>query len=179
MRLWWCLFYTILTRRFNRHGVSVGHIIATSSQPAFTACYAYHILILLCIVYFMVATNEHGYVPFVAIKIRPFPHSWVITGVTNVEHAYPSGAFEFTPVLVGFVSLVVFSFLCNALQTLFVLLSIFIWLLCCLSFFDLRLLITPFRNFLVSISAIPYTWSYRYQQIKLGSDLLVIYQGCN
>jgi len=46
-------------------------------------------------------TNDHGYVPFVAITTRTFIHSWLITEfvtkVTHrmplVEHDYPSGEY--------------------------------------------------------------------------------------
>ena len=65
--------------------------------------------------------------------------------------AHPSVALEFTPVFLGFV---IFSFMCMFCILLFVLLSFFFWSLCCLSFFNLRILINP----LVSASANPY-WS--------------------
>jgi hypothetical protein len=37
----------------------------------------------------------------------------------------------------------VFSFICMFCRSIFVLLSFFLWPLCCLSFFDLRVLMTP------------------------------------
>ena len=57
------------------------------------------------------ATNDHGYVPLVVNTSRSFPHSQLCnqistTCATNiVGTAYPSGASEFTPVLVGFMLL--------------------------------------------------------------------------
>jgi hypothetical protein len=57
--------------------------------------------------------------------------------------AYPSGAPKFTPVLSG-VRVARSLGLCVVFcRSLFVLLSFFFWPLCCLSFFDLRILITP------------------------------------
>jgi hypothetical protein len=41
----------------------------------------------------------------------------------------------------------IFSFMCIFHRPLFVLLSFFFWPLCCLSFFELRILITPFGIF--------------------------------
>ena len=62
----------------------------------------------------------------------------ITTGTSSgAGTAYPSGAPEFTP---GFYSN--FSFMCMFCRSLFVLLSFVFWPLCCLSFFDLRLLIT-------------------------------------
>ena len=50
------------------------------------------------------------------------------------------------PVLIGFVFLI-FGFLCVVCRSLFVLLSFFFWPLYCLSFFNLRLLMTPLVSF--------------------------------
>jgi hypothetical protein len=57
--------------------------------------------------------------------------------------AYPSRVPESTPVLYwdSFYSMI--SFMCKFCRSLFVRLSFFFWPLCCLSFFDLRILITP------------------------------------
>ena len=55
------------------------------------------------------------------------------TGTSN-----PSGAHAFTPVF----SYSIFSYMCMFCRSLFVILSFFFWPLCCLSFFDLRILIT-------------------------------------
>ena len=69
-----------------------------------------------------IVTNDHGYVPFVVITIRSSPHSRLITGfkavVTRLVPHVEQGLF--TPLdqlrfLVGFMLLVVFFFLCNAL----------------------------------------------------------------
>jgi hypothetical protein len=84
-------------------------------------------------------TNEHGCVPFVVITFRSFPHSWFISGfVTEATRRSP----EFTPLfVVGWVarSLVFCVMFC---RWLFVPLSFLFWSLCCLSFWDLRRLIT-------------------------------------
>jgi hypothetical protein len=58
--------------------------------------------------------------------------------------AYPSGAPEFTPSFSGVrVTRSILSCMCIFCRSLVVLLSFFFWPLCCLSFFDLRILITP------------------------------------
>ena len=61
---------------------------------------------------------------------------------TRAGSAYPSGAPAFIP---GFLwgSCYIFSFKCMFCRSLFVFLSFFFLPLCCLSFFDLRILITP------------------------------------
>ena len=96
---------------------------------------------------------------------------YVIPSKTNASSgrgtAYPSGEREFTPVFSGIrvtSSLILCVMFC---RSLFVLLSFFIWPLCCLSF-DLRILITPwylqtlltltFVNFLSLLLQI--TWYY-------------------
>jgi hypothetical protein len=52
------------------------------------------------------------------------------------------GAPEFTPGFQWGSCYSIFSFMCMFCRSLFVLLSFFLWLLCCLFFFDLRILIT-------------------------------------
>ena len=80
-----------------------------------------------------------------------FPHSWLITGlVTRLTRWVPLVDQELlTPlehpgssrVLVEF-SLLDLCALCMLCRSLFVLLYVLFWPLCCLSFFDLRILIT-------------------------------------
>ena len=76
-------------------------------------------------------------------SIRLICIQWIFTGVTcRTGIGYPYGAHEFTAgfsvvrVTRSLVFCVVFP------GSLFVLLSFFLWPLCCLSFFDLRILIT-------------------------------------
>jgi hypothetical protein len=97
-------------------------------------------------------TNDHGYDPLVVNTFRPFPHSWLITGfVTRLTQRVPLWDQEQLTFLEHGSSLQVFCgvhvtrslVLCVMFfRLLFVLLSFFFWPLCCLSFFDLRLLIT-------------------------------------
>ena len=93
---------------------------------------------------YICVTTDHGYVPFVVITIRSFPHSWLITGsVTRVPRRVPhveQGLLTLPvnmsspPFLVGFVlPNLSFSLQC------FVNRYFSIWL----SFFDWWLLITP------------------------------------
>ena len=56
--------------------------------------------------------------------------------------AYPSGAPEFTPGFQSGSCYSIFSFLCSVLQIVVVFLYFFFWLLRCLSFIDLWILIT-------------------------------------
>ena len=68
----------------------------------------------------------------------------ITTGATNgVGTAYPSGASGFTPGFQWGPSYTVFSFMCMFCRSLFVISSFFFCPLCCLFFFDLRILITP------------------------------------
>ena len=90
-------------------------------------------------------TNDHGYLPLVVETSPSFPLSWLINGLTDAGTAYPS-AFRSTwihPLFYWGWSHSIFSFLCMFCRSLFVLLSFFFWPLCCLSFFDLWILITP------------------------------------
>ena len=54
-----------------------------------------------------------------------------------------AGAPEFTPGFQWSSCYSIVSFMCMSCRSLFVLLYFFFWPLCCLSFFDLRILITP------------------------------------
>ena len=68
-----------------------------------------------------------------------------MTGVTSgAGTAYPSGAPQFISGFQWVSCSSVFSFMYIFCRSLFVLLSLFFWPLCCLFFFDLRILITPF-----------------------------------
>jgi hypothetical protein len=83
-----------------------------------------------------------------------------MTGVTSgVGTVYPSGEHGFTPFLMGFVLLFLFSFMCMFYRSLFVLLYFFFWPLWCLFFFDLRILITTLVP--------PYSSCHRYTAIIL------------
>ena len=55
--------------------------------------------------------------------------------------AYPSGTHEFTHALQCGSCYSIFSFICMLCRSLFVLLNFFFWPLCCLFFFDIRILI--------------------------------------
>jgi len=97
-------------------------------------------------------TDDHGYVPLVVNTSGSFPHSWLITGfVTRLTRRVPLVEQELLtlpehlsspPFLVG-LCYSIYSFMCMFCRSLFVLLYLFIWLLCCLFFFDIRILITP------------------------------------
>jgi len=96
--------------------------------------------------------NDHGYVPLVVNTFRSFSHSWLITGfiiiltrqvplveqelLTIPEHRSLPTCVSGLRVARSLVLCVMFC------RSLFVLLSFFFSLLCCLSF-DLRILITP------------------------------------
>ena len=96
-------------------------------------------------------TIDHGYVPLLASTSRSFFHSWLISGlVTRLtrrvslvkqellifsEHLSSSPSFSGVRVTRSLV-------LCVC-RSLFVLLYFFFWPLCCLLFFDIRILITP------------------------------------
>ena len=56
--------------------------------------------------------------------------------------AYPSGPPEFTPGFQWGSCYLIFSLMCMFCRSLFVLLYLFFWSLCCLFFFDIRILIT-------------------------------------
>ena len=98
-------------------------------------------------------TNDQRYVPLVVNTSRSFPHSWVITGfVTRLtrriplveqelptfsEHLSSPPDFSGVPFIRSFVLWVCFV---NRCLSFF---SFSFWPLCCLYFFDLRILITP------------------------------------
>jgi hypothetical protein len=66
------------------------------------------------------------------------------TGATSgAGTAYPSGAPEFTAGFQRGSCYSIFSFICMFCRSLFVLLCFFFWPLCCLFFFDIRILIAP------------------------------------
>ena len=99
---------------------------------------------------------DHGRIwwrlSIVANTLRSCPHSWLITRfVTKLIRWVPlveqelltlPGAPEFTPGLYWGSCYSIFSFMCVFCRSLFVLLCFFFWPLCCLSFFDIRILIT-------------------------------------
>ena len=97
-------------------------------------------------------TNDHGHVPPVVSTTRSFPHSWRITGfVTILTRRVPLVEHELLnlpehlsspPILVRS-CYSIFSFMCMFCRSLFVLLYFFFCPLCCLFFFDIRILITP------------------------------------
>ena len=66
--------------------------------------------------------------------------------------ADPSGAPEFTPGFYWGSRNSSFNFMCMFCRSLFVLLYFFYWPLCCLFFFDLRILIAPFGVFKLFLS---------------------------
>ena len=66
------------------------------------------------------------------------------TGVTSgARTAYPSGAPEFTPSFQWDSCYWIFSFICMFCKSLFVVLYVFFQPLCCLFFFDIRILNAP------------------------------------
>ena len=101
----------------------------------------------------MPTANDHGYVPLVVNISRSFPDSLLITGfvtrltrrvslveqelITLPEHMSSPTVFKWGSCYS------IFSFMCMFCRLLFVILSSFLWPLCCLSFFGLRILITP------------------------------------
>jgi len=89
-------------------------------------------------------TNGNGYVPLVVNTSRSFSHSWLFTGfVTRLIRRLSLVGQEFLTLPSNLRSPPVFSFMYILCRSLFVLLCFFFWPLCCLSFFDLRILITP------------------------------------
>jgi hypothetical protein len=93
-------------------------------------------------------TNDHGYVPLVVNTSWPFPHSWLITGFVSkltrrlslVAKELPTLPKHLFSPLVGLV-LLDLSFMCMFCRS-FLSFYLLFWTLCCLSFFDLRILIT-------------------------------------
>jgi hypothetical protein len=98
-------------------------------------------------------TNVQWYVPLEVSTSRSFPYSWLITWfvtritrrvllldqelITLPEHLSSTPVYSGVRVTRSLVLYVCFVDFCLSLC------NIFIWLLCCLSFFDIRLLITP------------------------------------
>jgi hypothetical protein len=153
----------LLTRKLLNQGF---HLLKLkSSLPKF---YGRHHDLVDC--YGISVTNNHGYVPLVVSTSQSFPHSWLITVfVTRLtrliplvkqelptlpEHLSSPPVFSGVRVTRSLVLCVVFC------RSLFVLLSFFIWSFR-LSFFDLRILITPlislnsFSNISNTIWSIP------------------------
>ena len=89
-------------------------------------------------------TNDHGYIPLVINTPRSFPHSQLITGfLTRLTRRVPLPEHLRSPrFIVGFVLLDLWFYM-YVFRWLFVLLHFFIWPLCCLFFFDIRILIAP------------------------------------
>jgi hypothetical protein len=104
------------------------------------------------VINFVYVTNDHRYVPLVVSTCRSFSRSWLITRVTRqvslVEQELPtllehlSSLPDFREVHVAW-SLVFCVMFC---RSLFVLMSFIFWPLCCLSFFDLQIMITPLAS---------------------------------
>ena len=76
--------------------------------------------------------------------------------------AHPSGAPEFTTGFLWGSCYSIFSFICMFCRSLFVLLYFFVWPLCCLFFFDIRILITPLvsSNYSCQWLWIDHAWLY-------------------
>ena len=72
--------------------------------------------------------------------------------------AHSSGAPEFTPSFQWGSCYLIFSFICMFSRSLFVLLYFFFWPLCCLFFFDIRILITSlwYLQTLLHVTCLPY-----------------------
>ena len=85
--------------------------------------------------------------------------------------AYPSGAPEFTPGFWWGSCCLIFSFMCMFCRSVFILLSFFFWLLCCLSF-DLRILITPFSIFKLFLQYSPQLSSW-FSSVVVGASVVV------
>jgi hypothetical protein len=122
-------------------------------------------------------TNDHVCVPPVVGTSRPYPHSWLCNwsntmGVTSgAGFTYLSGAQELTSGCGGGSCCLTFSFLCNVLKI--VVCPFVLWSLCCLSFFDLRILTAP----LVSSNS-SYTNSTK-RVGKYKADIITISSICN
>ena len=104
------------------------------------------------VINFVYVTNDHRYVPLVVSTCRFFSRSWLITRVTRqvslveqelptlLEHLSSLPVFREVHVAPSLVFCVMFC------RSLFVLLYFIFWPLCCLSFFDLQILITPLAS---------------------------------
>ena len=71
---------------------------------------------------------------------------------SGAGNAYPSGAPKFTPGFKWGSCYSIFCFICMFCRSLFVFLYFFFWPLCCLFFFDIQILITPFFKFFLEKS---------------------------
>jgi hypothetical protein len=136
---------------------STQHIIIILAQPAFAVTHQWNTSLNWFDMREDWASSfefeAHRYVPLVLNTFRSFPHSWLITRfvtrvtwrvslveqelLTLVEHL------SSPPVFSEISCYSIFSFMCMLCRLLFVLLYFFSWSLCCLSFFNLQLLITP------------------------------------
>ena len=107
-------------------------------------------------------TRVTRYVPLVGEAGSAYP-----SGAPELAgSAYPSGAPEITLGFSGVRVARTFVFCAMFYRSLFVLLSFFFWPLCCLSFFDLRLLITPMASSNISYSSVKWHLSFK-EQITL------------
>ena len=96
---------------------------------------------------------DHGYVPLVVKTSQSFSHSRLITGfVTRLTRRVPLAEQELLTLPEHMRSppdfqwgscYSIFSFICMFCGSLFVLLYFFFWPLCCMFFFDIRILIAP------------------------------------
>ena len=99
---------------------------------------------------FCLSYYNHNPVPSLFVTYHRICNKSNTTGVTcGAGNAYPSGAPEFTTVFSGVRFARYLDFCEMFYRSLFVLLFVFLWPLYCLSFLDLRYLITPwiFSNF--------------------------------
>ena len=93
-------------------------------------------------------TNDHGYFALVANTSRPFPHAWLIIGfVTRLTLRVPLVEQELLtlPEHLSFSGVRVTRCLvvCVCFVELCLSFVLFFWPLCCLLFFDIRIIITP------------------------------------
>ena len=136
----------LLTRKLLNQGFIFGKVEVITSKILRSPPWLGWPLWNICV------TNDHGYVPLVVNTSRSFSHSWLITGfVTRLIQLVPLVEQELLtlpehlnspPVFSGVRvtrSLVLYVFC----RSLFVLLYFFFWPLCCLFFFDIRILIAP------------------------------------
>jgi hypothetical protein len=132
-------------------------------------------------------------IPLFVSTSRSIHHSWLINGfLTRVnrslnclrEHTSPTHGLRAVHAVPSLVFCVVFC------RLLFVLLTFFVWSLCCLFFFDWRIMITPFDIFklfvsfktfsddintwLESIPSLVYRWRKMYWQLYCGSVLTIL-----
>ena len=110
-----------------RHVINRIEDIYISTQATFVIC----------------VTNDHGYVSLVVSTSRSFPHSWLSTGFREVQELPTLPDHLSSLPFFNWVSCYsIFSFICMICRSLFLLLYFFSLPLCCLFFFDLRILIT-------------------------------------